>query len=674
MVIALVGVVLLAVVGWAAAQQIKSPAQIAADTAAPDPSLITAPVTRQTLASEVITRGTVRFGQPTPVSLPTSALKTGSPIVGSIVNAGAKLRERSVVMTVSGRPMILLEGRTPMHRDLGPGIAGPDVLQLERALVRAGLRPGRVDGRYDGATAAAVAGLYKRLGFSPFGITDAQFERYNTAALAESAAAEKVLQARIALRTQRGANDADVNQAAIDAAAIQETIGPARASIVAARGRIGDARDLAASARRQAGASARRDVVAGQIDLTTKQNALDEAIGARDDAQRVVNELGPDGDPTERAVASTALRAAVAKVTAARRELATARQAARIAAGADARKAVRDLALGRSDLRAAQRTLVTLQRKHRLALARVRILRAAGDSGIERETVNAMEAEEGRTRKELARVALGLGVQVPADEVLFVVSTPANVESVTAKRGTPASGDLLTVTNSQLAVDAALSVEDAKLVRVGQRVKISEPDLRVEIGGVVRQVASQNGTNGVDPGKRYVLIHPAAAPSTLVNSSVALKIAVSSTRGSVLTVPTNAVSTGADGDQRVELALGGTRTRFVKVDVGLSAQGFIEITPSAAGELKAGDKVVIGDANGSVAPKAPTNVPVPVTPGAAGAPSGATTAGGSNATTGPGSATSTTAVPGTGTSTTPGTSTAPSATGAPDPSGAPGGP
>lgn len=43
---ALLGVVVLAGAGWFAACQIKSPAQIAADTAAPKPSLITVAVTK----------------------------------------------------------------------------------------------------------------------------------------------------------------------------------------------------------------------------------------------------------------------------------------------------------------------------------------------------------------------------------------------------------------------------------------------------------------------------------------------------------------------------------------------------------------------------------------------------------------------------------------------------
>ena len=46
----------LALVGWAAARQIRSPAQVAADTAAPKPSPITVPVVRRTLSTEVIVR------------------------------------------------------------------------------------------------------------------------------------------------------------------------------------------------------------------------------------------------------------------------------------------------------------------------------------------------------------------------------------------------------------------------------------------------------------------------------------------------------------------------------------------------------------------------------------------------------------------------------------------
>ena len=54
--------VVLALVAWRVGSGIRSPAQVAADTAPPAPSLITAPVELRTLATEVVVRGTVRYG------------------------------------------------------------------------------------------------------------------------------------------------------------------------------------------------------------------------------------------------------------------------------------------------------------------------------------------------------------------------------------------------------------------------------------------------------------------------------------------------------------------------------------------------------------------------------------------------------------------------------------
>ena len=301
---ALIAVVLLAAGGWAAARQIKSPAQVAADTAPPNASLISVPVERRALASEVIVRGTVRYGAPQEVSLPVSGLKSAAQIVSRAPRPDSRLRDGAVGLTVSGRPVFVLRGETPMHRDLGPGDSGEDVRQLEAALARLGHAPGPVDGQYDGATAAAVAALYRRHDHAPFGLTESQTERLGTAASAVSAATDHLLQTRVALR---GAT-ADVNQARLDAAAAAEAIPPARAAIYAARTRIAEGRDLLRIAKRlekSGDPSARRDLAAAQSEVTAKQNALNEAIGARDDAQRDVNTLPPDAE-TERAAASTA--------------------------------------------------------------------------------------------------------------------------------------------------------------------------------------------------------------------------------------------------------------------------------------------------------------------------------------------------------------------------------
>src|SRR5919201_976661 len=76
--ISLAVAVALAAGAWIAGEQIRSPAQIAAETAAPTPSAITVPVERQVLSSEVIVRGTVRYGSPEPVVLAASEVKQAS--------------------------------------------------------------------------------------------------------------------------------------------------------------------------------------------------------------------------------------------------------------------------------------------------------------------------------------------------------------------------------------------------------------------------------------------------------------------------------------------------------------------------------------------------------------------------------------------------------------------
>lgn len=621
--VALAAVVLLAIGGWAAARQIKSPAQVAADTAPPDPSLISVPVQRRALASEVIVRGTVRYGKPQEVTLPVSGLKSSTQIVSRAPRADSRLRDGAVGLTVSGRPVFVLRGETPMHRDLGPGDSGEDVRQLERALARLGHAPGTVDGRYDGATAAAVAQLYRKHDAAPFGLTDSQTERLSTAASAVSAATDHLLQTRVALR---GAT-ADVNQARLDAAAAAEAIPPARAAVYAARTRIAEGRDLLRIAKRlekSGDPSARRDLAAAQAEVTAKQNALNEAIGARDDAQRDVSTLPPDAE-TERAAASTALRVALTAINSARADVSAA-QAARTAAQRvvnesirkardDHRKASRDLALARAEAVEGTRTLSALGRKHRLALARVRILNQAPNHFVEADIIAAAMTDLRRVQGEFARLAARSGVQVPADEVLFFAQTPVRVDSVAARSGSPVSGEIMTVSNTRLAIDSSLSPQEQDLVRRGDRVRIEEQDLRISIGGRVTHVADRPGTNAnFDPGRTYFEVTPLNAPAALVGASVKLSIAVQSTEGEVLAVPVNALSVGADGRERVQVDSGSGRTELVLVRTGLRAQGLVEVSPREAGELKEGDLVVIGSGSGGAAAKGPTGSGAPATP------------------------------------------------------------
>lgn len=167
--VTLTAIVASAIGGWAAGRQVRSPAEIAARTASPRPSLIAVPVESRRLSSDVTARGTVGYRSPLEVTLAASAVKQGNSIVTVAPQKGALLNEGGVALAVSARPVLVLQGEQPTYRDLGFRSVGHDVAQLEAGLARLGLDPGPQDGLYDGRTATAVAALYGAAGWAPAG-------------------------------------------------------------------------------------------------------------------------------------------------------------------------------------------------------------------------------------------------------------------------------------------------------------------------------------------------------------------------------------------------------------------------------------------------------------------------------------------------------------------------
>jgi peptidoglycan hydrolase-like protein with peptidoglycan-binding domain len=375
-------VIVAAVAGWFAGTFIQSPAEVAARRSAPEASPILVPAEERLLSTDVVTRGTARFGSPQTLSLTPTALKSGRAVVTRLPEVGDELAEGDVMMTVSGRPVFLLEGSEPSYRDLGPHIEGEDVRQLEAAIERLGIDPGPVDGLFGNRTESAVVQMYRAAGFDAVRATEEQ--------LAE--------------------------------------IRPLEAGLV--------------------------------------RNARAEA-----------------------------------------------------------------------------------------------------------------------------------GIQVPADEVIFVPNTPVRVTELAVAPGDEPVGAIMTVTGVVVTIDSSLPLEEAPLVQEGMEVLIDEPDLGIEETGAVSRVADTPGTDGVDGFHVYLEVLVDGAPPTLVGASVRLTIPIESTEGPVLVVPVSALSLAPDGSSRVQRATDGG-LEFVGVDPGLSAGGFAEVTP-IDGTLEAGDLVVVGFEGGA---------------------------------------------------------------------------
>jgi hypothetical protein len=610
--------ILLAIAAWVAGSQVRSPAQVAADTAPPPPSEITAPVERRVLSSDVIGRGTVRYGSPQPVVLATSSVKQGggadSDIVTDPPRRGTTVGEGSVAMSVSGRPVFVLSGAQASHRDLAPGTEGPDVEQLEAALSRMGFAPGAVDGSYDGRTGAAVASWYESGGWAPFGPTDAQIDQLRAANATASAARDAFLQSRLAIKNAReGVTPGELEQARIDLQTARDAAATARVTLRTATIRARSTADLASqtTAVTMALTAQRRDDALAAADVGLKRAAQNRANDALYEAQLNLAQAPPDTSPAERAVLQAAVRAATDDVTVARLDVAAAlrSQSATRAAGIDAvgkarsdhRLAIRDARTAAGELAHAKRALPAARKQVALAARRLQVLRTPGDTRIQELLSDAASAEADETAADAARLASKIGVQVPANEVLFFPTLPLRVDTVRARRGDSASGKVMTVSNSRLAVDSSLSLNDAELVRPGAEVRLAEPDLGIEATGTVTEVADRPGTHKVDPSRVYLEVTPHSAPAQLVGASVTLTIAVKSTGRAVLAVPVNAVSVAADGSSRVQVDGAGTGDDYVTVEPGLAAQGLVEVQP-VSGRLEPGAQVVVGRRTGAPSP------------------------------------------------------------------------
>ncbi|WP_334359495.1 MULTISPECIES: peptidoglycan-binding protein [unclassified Bradyrhizobium] len=533
---------------------------MAARTAAPEPSAILVPVESRVLSSDVVTRGTVRFGLPQPISIAPSTVKGGVGLISSLPRPNTNFGEGEVILSASGRPVFVLSGATPAFRDMAPGTSGGDVRQLEEALARLGFDPGTVDGNYDQRTSAAVERMYKKAGWDPYAPTREQraavaaLEReWSDAARAQLAAEATRETAVKAVAAARAIAEQNARQAALDSAA-----------------RVGDSRQLADA---RAGKSLALETERARAAHSATAASADVATQVSDRALIV---LDPRQTETARAAAEAKLKVARA-----------AQRKAKLEADLAIQTAAREAALAEERIRVAEGAVKAArlegERSVRAALEQQEL--AEFDVKVASERAQRLNAE-------LTAARAKLGVQVPADEVVFIPSLPIRVNEVTAAVAANASGPVMSVTDNQLSIDSQLPLEAAPLVKPGMKVAIDEQALGIKATGIVETVATTPGTRGVDGYHFYLGVKVETTPVLLAGFSVRLTIPIETSKGEVTAVPTSAVSLAADGTSRVLVERGG-KQEYVTVQPGLSTGGYVEVnTPD--GRLIPGQLVVVG--------------------------------------------------------------------------------
>jgi hypothetical protein len=550
--------------GWLASSRIESPADVAARAAPPTPSPILVPVEERVLSSNIVTRGTARFGLPQAITIAPSALKAKAGLIATLPLPNTQFEEGDVMLTASGRPLFVLQGETPAYRDLVPGISGNDVRQLEQGLERLGFAPGPIDGTYDQRTSAAVAAWYESKGWEPFGPTLDQLAKvralerdWGNARKSKLAAAAAAAAAVPAVESAHARAEHNNKAAAAELAA-------RRADWRRLRRTSKQGTPLAVESAR---AAAEHNNKAAAAEVATLINARDLIV------------LDPRQSQTARAAAEAKLELARAAARKTQLEGKLAVQAAE-----------RDARLAPERLELAEAAVVSTRMEGEMAVrATVDALQVAKlDAKLAADRANRLTAD--------LTIARGkLGVQVPVDEIVFIPELPVRVKEVTARVGDPARATVMSVTDNQLAIDSSLPLDAALLVKPGMPVAIDEQALGVKAKGVIKRVANTPGTRGVDGYHIYFEVRIIETSTRLEGFSLRLTIPVKSTGGAVTVVPVSALSLAADGTSRVQVENNGA-LEYMVVEPGLSADGYVEVTPLDR-TLAPGQLVVVGYKN-----------------------------------------------------------------------------
>ncbi|MYZ10897.1 peptidoglycan-binding protein [Streptomyces sp. SID2999] len=190
-------------------------------------------------------------------------------------------------------------------------------------------------------------------------------------------------------------------------------------------------------------------------------------------------------------------------------------------------------------------------------------------------------------------------VTVPLSEITYVRAEPAFVDQVAAHVGDEADGDLMSLSAGTLIVNGFISPDLKGLVKPGQDVSLASEVTGVHATGSVEWVADKPAKPQKDSeqpgGEAYAIrIKPSGKLSPdLAGEDVRLTITAASSQQAVLAVPSSAISAGEDGQTTVTVRRG-QQDRRVVVETGMTADGYVQVTPRTRTALTVGDRVVVG--------------------------------------------------------------------------------
>ncbi|HEY0472995.1 MAG TPA: peptidoglycan-binding protein [Kribbella sp.] len=214
---------------------------------------------------------------------------------------------------------------------------------------------------------------------------------------------------------------------------------------------------------------------------------------------------------------------------------------------------------------------------------------AQKDTSVEQAAVTDAQTNLTDAETALADAEFKAGTPLPVSEVVFVKTLPRRVDDVKVERGGTVNGVVMSVSGASLVVTIKVDAQTKERLKVGMAASFDLGDGTI-VPATVRRITRNADQFDVVVAPRSLT---AAQLERLREANVRVTIPVNSTNGKVLAVPVAALSAGPDGSSRVEVLRDG-KVELIPVTVGLSADGYAQVSPTGDAKLVQGDQVVVG--------------------------------------------------------------------------------
>jgi peptidoglycan hydrolase-like protein with peptidoglycan-binding domain len=215
----------------------------------------------------------------------------------------------------------------------------------------------------------------------------------------------------------------------------------------------------------------------------------------------------------------------------------------------------------------------------------------AKDTSVQQGAVDDAEENLADAQEAENEAEFKAGTPLPVSEIVYVKTLPRRVDDVKVERGGTVNGVVMSASGAALVVTVKVDAETAARLKAGMAASLDLGDGEAAgIAAKVRRITKNGETYDVVVAPNALTAKQLAL---LRDANVRVTIPVKSTAGKVLAVPVAALSSGSDGASRIEVLRNG-QVELIPVKVGLSADGFVQVTPSGDAKLSEGDQVVVG--------------------------------------------------------------------------------